>query len=178
VSRSTRNQPLVFLNTERARATARAPGAAWRQPVDETDTAESRMEAGAVFISYAGEDREAARRLCNFLEEEAGIYAGVDNRWLEAGDDWDHKIRRNIKNCSYFMPLISSASTRQQEGYFRREWALAAERAMDFADSAVFIDPVAIDETPEDADRSPSGFAGCSGRDCATVSVPMRSAAA
>jgi hypothetical protein len=125
---------------------------------DETEAAETRMEAGAVFISYAGEDREAARRLRNFLEEEAGIDVWFDIRRIEAGDDWDHKIRRNIKNCSYFMPLLSSASTRRQEGYFRREWALAADRAMDFADSATFIVPVAIDDTPEDADGVPERF--------------------
>src|SRR5262249_36302464 len=89
---------------------------------------------------------------------EAGIDVWVDSHRLEAGDDWDHKIRRNIKNCSYFMPLISSASTRRREGYFRREWALAAERAMNFADSAPFIVPVVIDDTPEDTDDVPERF--------------------
>jgi hypothetical protein len=140
---------------ERARLRDRAPRA---PPADERETAETGMQAGAVFISYARGDQEAARRLSKFLEEEAGIDVWLDNHRLEAGDDWDHKIRRNIKNCSYFMPLISSASTRRREGYFRREWALAAERAMDFADSAAFIVPVAIDDTPEDADGVPERF--------------------
>ena len=116
------------------------------------------MKSGAIFISYTREDQEAARRLRDFLEEEAGADVWVDTRRLEAGDDWDYKIRRNIKNCSYFMSLISSASTRRREGYFRREWTLAAERAMDFVDTAPFIIPVVIDETSEDTDGVPERF--------------------
>jgi hypothetical protein len=116
------------------------------------------MKPGAIFMSYTHEDRTAALQLRDFLENEAGIDVWIDHRGLAAGDDWDHQIRRNIKNCSYFMPLISSASTRRLEGYFRREWAWAAERAMDFADSVPFIIPVVIDNTPEDADDVPERF--------------------
>jgi len=116
------------------------------------------MKPGSIFISYTHEDRAAALQLRDFLENEAGIDVWIDHRGLEAGDDWDHQIRRNIKNCSYFMPVISLASTRRLEGYFRREWFWAAERAMDFADSVPFIIPVVIDDTPEDADDIPERF--------------------
>jgi hypothetical protein len=116
--------------------------------------------------------------LRDFLEEEAGIDVWLDARRLEAGDDWDHKIRRNIKNCSYFLQLISTAATDRDEGYYRREWSLAVERAMDFADSVPFIIPVAIDDTAEDADGSPSGFYGRNGPGCLAVPAPRRSAAA
>jgi hypothetical protein len=163
---------------ERAGLRDAASGAAREPPADKAETAETSMEAGAVFISYTREDQEAAGRLRDFLEEEARIDVWVDSHRLEAGDDWDHKIRRNIKNCSYFMPLISSASTRRRQGYFRREWALAAERALDFADSAAFIVPVAIDDTPRIPKAFPSGSAGRNGRDYPAVSAPRRSAAA
>jgi hypothetical protein len=143
---------------ERGGRSDEPPGAVLAQSAGETETANANMEAGAIFVSYTREDQAAARRLRDFLEDEAGIDVWVDTRQLEAGDDWDHKIRRNIKNCSYFVPLISSASTRRQEGYFRREWAWAAERAMDFADSAPFIVPVVIDDTREDADGIPERF--------------------
>lgn len=116
------------------------------------------MTPGAVFISYAHEDQAVARRLRDFLEDDAGIDVWLDSRRIEAGDDWELQIRRNIKNCAYFMPLISSASTRRPEGYFRREWAWAAERAMGFADSVPFILPVAIDDTPETAAGIPERF--------------------
>jgi hypothetical protein len=135
-----------------------APSAAGERPDDQMEMAGASMEAGAIFISYTHEDQGAARRLRDFLEEEAGADVWLDRRRLEAGDDWDHKIRRNIKNCSYFMPVISAAATRRLEGYFRREWAWAAERAMDFADSVPFIVPVVIDDTPEGADGVPERF--------------------
>jgi hypothetical protein len=125
---------------------------------DQTEPVNANMAAGAVFISYTREDQAPARRLRDFLEDEVGADVWIDSRRLEAGDDWDHKIRRNIKNCSYFIPLISSASTTRREGYFRREWVWAAERAMDFADSAPFIIPVVVDNTREDADGVPERF--------------------
>jgi hypothetical protein len=134
------------------------PSAARTQTSGETTPDKANMEAGAIFISYTHEDQAAARRLRDFLEDEAEIDVWIDSQRLEAGDDWDHKIRRNIKNCSYFMPLISSTATRRQEGYFRREWALAAERAMDFADSAPFIIPVVIDDTTGQTDGVPERF--------------------
>ena len=116
------------------------------------------MTPGAIFVSYTHEDRAAAHQLRDFLENEAGIDVWIDDHRLAAGDDWDHQIRRNIKNCSYFLPLISATSTRRAEGYFRREWTLATERATGFAASVPFIIPVVIDDTPEDADDIPDRF--------------------
>jgi len=145
-------------NRAASSAAARGNLAGTTRRSDTRETAKTSMAPGAVFISYAHEDQAAAHRLRDFLEEEAGVDVWLDTRQLEAGDDWGHKIRRNIKNCSYFMPLISVATTRRGEGYFRREWLLAAERAMDFADSVPFIIPVAIDDTDEDADGVPERF--------------------
>jgi hypothetical protein len=160
--------PAEFVGELAARYTTRAagsaaargdlPSGAATRSSDARETGSAGMSPGAVFISYTHEDQAAARRLRDFLEEEAGVDVWLDTRRLEAGDDWGHKIRRNIKSCSYFMPLISAAATRRDEGYFRREWSLAVERAMDFADSVAFIIPVAIDDTDEDADGVPERF--------------------
>lgn len=141
-----------------AAARRNAPSAVGARLSDDREAASASMTPGAVFISYAHEDQAAARRLRDFLEEEAGIDVWFDARRLEAGDDWDHKIRRNVKNCSYFLPLISAAATRRDEGYFRREWSWAVERARDFSDSVPFIIPVAIDDTPEGVDSVPERF--------------------
>jgi hypothetical protein len=160
--------PAEFVGELAARYTSRAagsaaargdlPSGAATRSSDARETGSAGMSPGAVFISYTHEDQAAARRLRDFLEEEAGVDVWLDTWRLEAGDDWGHKIRRNIKSCSYFMPLISAAATRRDEGYFRREWSLAVERAMDFADSVAFIIPVAIDDTDEDADGVPERF--------------------
>jgi hypothetical protein len=141
-----------------AAALADLPGQVPVRLSDAKEAGNDGMSPGAVFISYAHGDQAAARRLRDFLDEEAGIDVWLDTRQIEAGDDWGHKIRRNIKSCSYFMPLISAASTHRPEGYFRREWLLAAERAMDFAEATPFIVPIAIDDTPEDTLGVPERF--------------------
>src|ERR1043165_6048340 len=81
----------------------------------------------SVFISYASEDRAAARILRDALEA-AGLEVWYDENELGGGDAWDQKIRRQIRDCDYFMPVISSSTERRKEGYFRREWRLAVER--------------------------------------------------
>jgi TIR domain/SIR2-like domain len=153
---------LIARYTRRTAASSAArtdlPGGARVRSSDAGEAENADMAPGAVFISYTHEDQAAARRLRDFLEEEAGIDVWLDARRLQAGDDWGHQIRRNIKSCSYFVPLISAAATRRDEGYFRREWALAAERAMDFVDTVPFIVPVAIDDTDEGSDGVPERF--------------------
>src|SRR5580698_5368087 len=99
----------------------------------------------AVFLSYASMDVEAARRICDALRS-GGVEVWFDaDGGLEHGDEWDAKIRRQIKECVLFIPLISAATQARLEGYFRLEWELAAQRAMSIASGVPFILPVVID---------------------------------
>ena len=104
------------------------------------------MPDNAVFISYAREDLPAVQRLKAGLDA-AGVATWFDMDRLEAGDDYDHKIRNNIARCSYFIPVVSATTQRRLEGYFRREWSYAMDRARNMADGALFILPVSIDST-------------------------------
>ena len=56
------------------------------------------------------------------------------------------------------MPVISAATERRSEGYFRREWRLACERSLDMADDVLFIVPVVIDDTREPEALVPERF--------------------
>ena len=78
----------------------------------------------AVFISYASQDAEAAGRICEALRA-AGIEVWFDQSELRGGDVWDAAIRKQVKECSLFVPLISARTDARSEGYFRREWNLA-----------------------------------------------------
>ena len=49
--------------------------------------------SGAVFLSYASQDAEAAQHLCNALRA-AGIEVWFDQSELRGGDVWDSSIRR------------------------------------------------------------------------------------
>lgn len=111
----------------------------------------------SVFISYASEDRAAARALRDILTA-AGLEVWLDEDELAGGEAWDAKLRNQIKTCTYFMPVISAATEARREGYFRREWRLAVERTLDFADDVLFLVPVVIDDTRDAGARVPEKF--------------------
>jgi TolB-like protein/Tfp pilus assembly protein PilF len=112
----------------------------------------------AVFLSYASQDAEAARRISESLRA-AGVEVWFDtDGGLEHGDEWDAKIRRQIKECVLFIPIISANTEARHEGYFRIEWDLAAERARGIASGVPFILPVVIDDTRETQALVPDRF--------------------
>ena len=115
------------------------------------------MPENAVFISYAREDLAAVQRLKAGLEA-AGVTTWFDMERLEGGDDYDRKIRNNIARCSYFIPVVSAATQRRQEAYFRREWSYALDRARNMADAALFVLPVTVDGTDAAAALVPDRF--------------------
>jgi TolB-like protein len=119
--------------------------------------AEPTPRAPTVFVSYASQDREAARRLGDALPA-FGLEVWYDESELGGGDAWDQKIRRQIRECDYFMPLVSAQTEGRHEGYFRREWRLAVERTLDMADDHPFLLPVVIDDTDAALARVPEKF--------------------
>jgi TolB-like protein len=104
--------------------------------------------SGAVFLSYASQDSEAARSLCEALQS-AGIEVWFDQSELRGGDEWDHSIRRQIKACALFIPIVSANSQARREGYFRLEWKLADDRTHLIAKGTPFILPVCVDDTKD-----------------------------
>ncbi len=114
-------------------------------------------QSGAVFLSYASEDSDAAQRIADTLKGD-GIEVWLDKSELRGGDAWDQAIQRQIRDCKLFMPLISSNSDRRAEGYFRLEWRLAVDRMKMMADDAAFLLPVVVDATPDSTARVPESF--------------------
>ena len=111
----------------------------------------------SVFLSYASEDRKAAQSLRDALRT-YGLEVWYDESGLDGGDAWDQKIRRQIRECDFFMPVISAQTDTRPEGYFRREWRLAVERTLDMADDHTFLLPVVIDDTQQARARVPEKF--------------------
>lgn len=110
-----------------------------------------------VFLSYATQDRSAARLLRDALSN-FGIEVWYDESELGGGEAWDQKIRKQIRECDYFIPVVSAQSDARLEGYFRREWRLAVERTLDMADDYLFLLPVVIDQTDQSVARVPEKF--------------------
>ncbi|MEY2877929.1 MAG: hypothetical protein RLZZ15_309 [Verrucomicrobiota bacterium] len=119
-------------------------------------TAEA-MKPGSVFLSYASQDAPAVKRIRDALEA-AGIEVWFDQRRLESGDDFDKEIKKNIRGCSLFLPVISAHTQARHEGYFRLEWTLAAERSKLIAETIPFILPVVIDPVSENDALVPERF--------------------
>ena len=78
----------------------------------------------AVFLSYASQDADAARRICVALRA-AGVEVWFDQSELVGGDMWNQKIRRQIKYCALLIPIISANTQSRTEGYFQLEWRRA-----------------------------------------------------
>ncbi len=115
------------------------------------------QSSGAVFLSYASEDAAAAQRICEALRA-SGIEVWFDQSELRGGDAWDAMIRRQIKSCALFIPIISSNSHARAEGYFRLEWKLAVDRSHLIAPDKPFLVPVVIDQTRDNDLRVPDRF--------------------
>jgi TolB-like protein/tetratricopeptide (TPR) repeat protein len=111
----------------------------------------------AVFLSYASQDAEAAQHLCHALRT-AGVEVWFDQSELRGGDAWDALIRRQIKGCYLFVPIISANTQSREEGYFRREWKLAVDRTNDMAEDRAFLFPIVIDDTSDSDARVPEKF--------------------
>ncbi len=119
--------------------------------------AEQSRLTGAVFISYAREDSEPARHIAEALRA-FGVEVWFDASELRGGDAWDVKIKKQIRECMLFIPIISANTQAREEGYFRREWKLAVDRTHDMAENRAFLVPVLIDDTKESAANVPEQF--------------------
>src|ERR1700733_3802321 len=109
-------------------------------------------QSKAVFLSYASEDAVVARRVYDALKA-TGMEVWFDQSELMGGDAWDQKIRKQVRDCALFIPIISSTTQARTEGYFRREWKLAVDRSNDISERMPFLVPIVIDDTLEaDAD--------------------------
>ena len=113
--------------------------------------------SGAVFLSYASQDADAARRISEALKA-AGIEVWLDQSELVGGDAWDQSIRRQIKECALFIPVLSSTTQSRREAYFRLEWKLADERTHLMAKGTPFLLPVTIDATSDQGALVPESF--------------------
>jgi hypothetical protein len=114
-------------------------------------------DSQAVFLSYASQDAEAAGRIAVALTA-AGIEVWFDRSELRGGDAWDASIRKQIRGCRLFLPIVSAHTEARPEGYFRLEWKLAVDRSHLMADDEPFVVPVVVDGTLDATARVPDKF--------------------
>jgi len=133
-----------------------SPGAV--APTVERSTSKP-AESGAVFLSYASEDKASAEKIKGALEA-AGVDVFFDRDELQLGNNWEAKLRRSIRQCSLFVPLISRRTLAPGRRFFRVEWNLAVDEAQmaSFSDEEAFLLPVVIDDLRVDEADVPAKF--------------------
>ncbi|MCP4349450.1 MAG: toll/interleukin-1 receptor domain-containing protein [Desulfobacterales bacterium] len=97
-----------------------------------------------VFISYAGEDYNIAKKLHDDLKK-AGIEPWIDKENIVPGQNLNYVIRTAILGSSYFLALLSSNSV-SKRGYFHTEIDMALEILRKCPKSDIYFLPVRLDE--------------------------------
>jgi len=97
-----------------------------------------------VFISYAREDIETARKLYHDLKH-AGITTWMDKEDILIGENWKIAIRQAIKESSYFIALLSSNSL-SKKGYVQKELKMALDIFGEMPVSEIFFLPIRLDD--------------------------------
>jgi len=110
-----------------------------------------------VFLSYAREDADASLRIAQAMRA-AGVEVWSDHDDLRGGDEWNLAVRRRIRDCALFVPVISANTQARTEGHFRLEWHLAEQRSLNIAKGRPFIAPVTVDATSERDALVPHAF--------------------
>lgn len=96
-----------------------------------------------VFISYAREDYEIAKKLYDDLEE-AGVIPWMDDENLLPGQNWKMGISEAISESDYFIALLSNNSI-TKKGYVQKELLKALDVLDGYPPDQIYMIPVRID---------------------------------
>jgi hypothetical protein len=135
--------PVQFVNELHARWTARRPPAAAAAQPD-------LPPKGAIFVSYASEDRAVAEQIVQALAD-AKLDAWLDRDQIMAGDRFMKRIEDGIRRSQLFIPVLSRHCLVREERFFRKEWRAALDKSDGLPGGVEFILPVAIDDVPYSA---------------------------
>ena len=97
-----------------------------------------------VFICYAREDEDAAKRLFRDLKGE-GLDPWLDMESLLPGQDWQVAIQQAIRESHYFLALLSSKSVRKR-GFMQKEIREALDISDEFPEGCIFLIPVRLED--------------------------------
>lgn len=97
-----------------------------------------------IFISYASEDFEQARKIAETFQE-LGVAVWFDKKSLEPGDAYEAMIKQNIQESKIFVPVLSRSVVNCGRRFFKREWKWANDE-LELRFPEKFIYPVVIDD--------------------------------
>ncbi|WP_304319216.1 toll/interleukin-1 receptor domain-containing protein [Phocaeicola plebeius] len=97
-----------------------------------------------VFVSYSRADSKVVDQLYKALKER-GLKVWYDKTNLGLADDFKSEIRRAIRTCSLFVPILSHNIAKQaaDEHVYRLEWSWAVEHKKMISSAIPYIVPLA-----------------------------------
>jgi TIR domain len=128
------NNEMEELNTKRAELEKKLQAA--RVKIDES--------IPFIFISYAREDEDSARRIYNKLKRE-GLRVWMDKKDLLPGQNWDLEIRKAMHRSDFIILCLSRKSV-SKRGYIQKEMKIAMDIFMELPRGSVFLIPVLINQ--------------------------------
>src|ERR1043166_1865641 len=98
-----------------------------------------------VFISYAHEDIDSARKIYQQLNAIDGIVPWLDKENLLPGIKWRAAIKKAIRESDFFLALLSKRSTKKR-GYVQTEMKEALEIWDQFPEDRAYLIPIRLEE--------------------------------
>ncbi|MBK7109488.1 MAG: toll/interleukin-1 receptor domain-containing protein [Bacteroidetes bacterium] len=106
-----------------------------------------------IFISYSWSDKLLAETFRNEMEKN-GLNVFFDDDELKTGDRYNNVIKNYLKDCAYFVPLISQNAIADKNRYvYDKEWRSAI--VLDGFKEQSYIRPFIIDDTAAADPRIP-----------------------
>lgn len=115
-----------------------------RELVKRWKTFQGVQDKKEIFISYASEDFEQARKIAETFQE-LGVAVWFDKKSLEPGDAYEAMIKQNIQDSKIFVPVLSRSVVNCGRRFFKREWKWANDE-LELRFPEKFIYPVVIDD--------------------------------
>jgi hypothetical protein len=97
-----------------------------------------------IFISYAKEDRPAARKVYEQLKQK-GFSAWLDVFNLRPGQEWQVEIKKAIKNSAVFLACLSKHAV-SKRGFVQSELNSALKILDTIPEGEIYLIPVRLDE--------------------------------
>jgi predicted phosphatase len=96
-----------------------------------------------VFISYAREDENIAKILYSSLSK-SDIDPWIDQKMIEAGDQWEDDIKNGIKESDFVLIICSQSLKNKKDSFVNKEIKWSVDRAQEVRGK--FIIPVHTDD--------------------------------
>ncbi len=97
-----------------------------------------------IFISYAREDHQIAKRLYDYLLSQHQE-PWLDTECILPGQNWRSAIRKAIGEGNFFLALLSPNSIAKR-GYVQKELRIGLEILDQVPDSQIFLVPIKVGE--------------------------------